>query len=220
MPSDVTWYPATANYGLQAETIGLKRDAPTLKNDLVAFLETIAGFVPHNYVTERILKNTTCLKEVWNVIAELYEAEISSDTFMDFASFSKLPNESFCQFFERLVDHVQIHLTKPNVKLENFDSGPTGDKMNLTMLNMVVLQWLQKIDPKMVIIVRVEYSSELKDGKQLYELMPCITKSVTQLLTRHETYLVKHVQNCSVSHNDEEAQVNKVNFCVALFGLS
>ena len=52
---------------------------------------------------------------MWNVIAELYEAEILSDTFMDFASFSKLPNESFCQFFDRLVDHVQKHLTKPNV---------------------------------------------------------------------------------------------------------
>ena len=38
---------------------------------------------------------------------QLYEAEISLDTFMELASFSKLPNESFRQFFERLVDHVQ-----------------------------------------------------------------------------------------------------------------
>ena len=140
LPSDVQWNPAEANYGLQAETTGLKREAAVLKNDLVAFLETIAGFLPHSYVTERILKNTTCLKDVWNVIAELYEAEISSDTFMDLAGFSKLPNESFRQFFERLVDHVQKHLTKPNIKLENYDSGATGDKMNLTMLNLMVLQ--------------------------------------------------------------------------------
>ena len=211
LPSDVQWNPAEANYGLQAETTGLKREAAVLKNDLVAFLETIAGFLPHSYVTERILKNTTCLKDVWNVIAELYEAEISSDTFMDLAGFSKLPNESFRQFFERLVDHVQKHLTKPNIKLENYDSGATGDKMNLTMLNLMVLQWLQKIDPKLVQIVRVEYSADLKDGKQLYELMPRVAKCIPQLLARHESHGVKLIQDRSANEFDEEAQVSKVN---------
>ena len=56
--------------------------------------------------------------------------------------------------------------------------------MNLTMLNLMVLQWLQKIDPKLVQIVRVEYSADLK---------------------------VKVVQDCSANDYDEESQVSKVN---------
>ena len=34
LPSDVQWNPAEANYGLQAETTGLKREPAVLKNDL------------------------------------------------------------------------------------------------------------------------------------------------------------------------------------------
>ena len=44
-----------ANYGLQDEATGLKRDAATLQNDLVAFLENIAGYFPHSFVTENII---------------------------------------------------------------------------------------------------------------------------------------------------------------------
>ena len=212
LPAAFTWNPAEANYGLAAETTGLKRSAEVLKNDLVAFLETIAGFLPYSYVTERILNNTTSLKDVWAIIADLYEAEVSSDTFLELSTFSKLPNESFRQFYERMVDHVQKHLTKPNVKLENYDSGNNGDKMNISMLNLIVMMWLQKIDPKLVDVVRVEYSAELKDGKQLYEIMPRIAKSVSQLLLRHDTFSTKLVQSENPATHSEAASIQKVQF--------
>ena len=212
LATNFTWNPAAADYGLTAETTGLKRTAVVLKNDLVAFLETIAGFLPYSYVTERILNNTTSLKDVWAIIADLYEAEVSSDTFLELSNFSKLPNESFRQFYERMVDHVQKHLTKPNVKLENYDSGVTGDKMNISMLNLIVLMWLQKIDSKLVDIVRVEYSADLKDGKQLYEIMPRIAKSVSQLLLRHDTFTTKLVQSENPATHSEAAKIQKVQF--------
>ena len=63
----ITWNPVVANYGLQDEATGLKRDAATLKNDLVAFLENIAGYFPHSFVTEHILKNSTSLMDVWSI---------------------------------------------------------------------------------------------------------------------------------------------------------
>ena len=52
------WSPDRANYGLVEETAGLKRTAEDLKEDLIAFLTTLSGFLPHSYLTERITNAT------------------------------------------------------------------------------------------------------------------------------------------------------------------
>ena len=39
------------------------------------------------------------------------------------------------KFFEKL----SSHLSKANRKVDNFDFGLTGDKMNLSMMNMVTM---------------------------------------------------------------------------------
>ena len=80
------------------------------------------------------------------------------------------------------------------MKIENLNSGPTGDSMNITMMNMIALFWLGKTDPKLIEIVRHEYSSDFKQGTSLYELMPRIAKSVDSLLKRHsEDYSVSRI---------------------------
>ena len=47
----LTWNPGAEDYALAAEATGLKRTLAILKQDLVAFLETIGGYLPHAYVT-------------------------------------------------------------------------------------------------------------------------------------------------------------------------
>ena len=65
----MTWDSNSDNYGLAAETDG--RTAVEMKDDLVAWLEIIAGFLPHSYITEKIVKSTKCLNDVWKLIEEL-----------------------------------------------------------------------------------------------------------------------------------------------------
>ena len=106
LSSTFTWDPTEVNYGLSAETEDQKRTAPKLKEDLVFFLETLAGFLPHSYITEKIVHNTTCLEDVWNLLGDLYGAELSADSFLDLATMVKQPQESHRQLYERMVDHV------------------------------------------------------------------------------------------------------------------
>ena len=139
-------------YGLTAEGENSvhNRSARELKDDLIAFLHLIAAYLPFSYVTERFEKNTNSLEQVFNIIAELYNAEVTNDSFLDLAHMIKLSTETHRQYFERLAAHVRQHLTGPQVSVENFNSGRTGDSMNITIMNMVVIIWLSKIDSRLI----------------------------------------------------------------------
>ena len=150
-----------------AEATGSKRSKETVYADLIGFLETVACYLPHSYITEKIINNTTSLNDVFRLIFELYGAELTSDSFLDLAAVKKLPAESHRQLFERMLDHVNKHLTKPNISVDNFTSGATGDSMTLTLLNVIVIMWLQKIDPRLIDAVKLEYATDLRAGTEL-----------------------------------------------------
>ena len=57
--------------------------------------------------------------------------------------------------------------------------------MNLTMMNLLVIQWLEKINPKLIDVIRVEYASDLRTSS-LYEMMPRFAKVIPQLLQKGE----------------------------------
>ena len=61
-------------------------------------------------------------------------------------------------------------------------------KMTVALYNHIVIDWLRAIDPRMIGIVQVAYSKELKKKDcQLYSLMPDIAQNVDELLNREES---------------------------------
>ena len=62
-----TWDPNAANYGQVAESTGLKRTAAELMEDLVDLLSTLAGFLPHSYLTDKLTKCTKNWTDVWHI---------------------------------------------------------------------------------------------------------------------------------------------------------
>ena len=101
-------------------------------------------------------------------------------------------------------------MTAPEVVYEGFNSGAQGNKMNLTMMNMITMQWLDKMDRKLNAIVRLEFANDLK-AKSLYELMPRIAMVVPQLLQRSEAAAT--IAKLSLQDSNDEgvsALINKV----------
>ena len=115
MEPDFTWNPTAANFGLQAETTGRRRTAARLKADLIILLEITCGFLPHSYVTERVLNECTSWEDVKRVFQDIYGLELSSESFLELTKIKRLPSETPRQFFERLDDYVNQHKTGPNV---------------------------------------------------------------------------------------------------------
>ena len=206
----LTWNPAAGDYALAAETTGLKRTPAILKQDLVAFLETVGGYLPHAYVTESLVSGTTSIKEVRAVIEGLYGAQVTPASFLQLNSFKKETEESHKQFFERLVDHCRQHLVRDEVKIEG--RATASDKLTCLSLNLIAIFWMNKIHPKLLSIVQVEYASRLKGQEQIAALVLEIALCADELLSRHE--LGAGVRHVTDEGNGLVAvpQVNKVNF--------
>ena len=157
---DLAWNSAVEHYSLAAETTGLKRTPAILKQDLVAFLETISGYLPHAYITDNLVKGTKSIMDVWKVIEDLYGAEVNAMSFLQLNSFKREPEETHKQFYERLVDHCRTHLVRDETKIEG--RATSSDQLTILALNLITIVWLNKMHPKLIDIVQVEYAPRLR----------------------------------------------------------
>ena len=183
---NATWDPNHIHYGqdpdMTDETV--LRSTEDKCEDLKDFLNTLIGYLPFLYLTEKVLRGTTNLQQVWDLIFEHYGLKVSSESLLDFTQISLQEGESFRQFFDRLMSHSRLHLTGANITVDGINSGPNGETMTISLMNFVALTWLQKINPTLVDIVKVEYGKELRDGQPLAALVPRIAVNVEALLTK------------------------------------
>ena len=205
------WYPDRENYGLSAANDMTPQERCDALKD---FLNTLAGFLPHSYLTSKLL-NTGKLEDCWDIIEEHYNVKVTPETFLDFENIKKNPEENYRQFYERLLQHSKLHLAPENAevgKLVNTEK----DKMTISLMNLVALQWLRKIDIQLIQIVKMEYSTELRDKTQLAHLVPRIAPNIDSLLSRYSAAnAVSKVSLYSSDHEnecDEAENVRKIRF--------
>ena len=184
--TETTWDRFRLNYGFVAEEDGLERTGGRLKIDLDAFFQLVQSFMPDYHILSK-LKATTCINDVWRLVYRIHGAQITPDSFLNITSLKKGSNESYRCFFERLVAHTTDHLVEPHIVIEELTSGPHGDKMNLSMYNMVVALWLQLINPKLPRIIQIEYQKELREGTHVYALLDRICSNIDLFLVKHES---------------------------------
>ena len=197
---DQKWNYLRQNYDLQDETDGDKRTASELAEDLADLLNTLAGYLPHSYLTDKILKSSSCWADVWRIIHDHYNVQVTSETLLDFESLHKLSEETHRQFYERLLQHAKQHLAPANVKVENFTNSQP-DTMSISLMNFVALQWLRKVDPTLIAIVKTEYSTELRSNVQLADLVPRIAPNIDSLLKRYD--VGSNTNKINVKEDDE-----------------
>ena len=182
---DTTWNHGQPNYGFQQEADGLERTPAKMKADLLAFFQLVSSYMPSYYITSK-LKYTSCIADVWKLVYRLYGAEITCDTLLNLTSMKKLPQENYRCFMKRITGHVVDHLVGPHVEVDELSSGPVGDRMNISSLNLVTVFWLHLIHPKLPSIVKQEYQKELREGAQVYGLVDRISLNVDNMLARYE----------------------------------
>ena len=207
------WNPSEANYAQVVETVGMKRSAADMKEDLLDLLHTVAGYLPHAYLTNKIVKNTKGWEDVYNIIYENYGVQVTSESLLDFESQQKKPGETHRQFFERLLQHMHQHLAPAGVKVEQ-TVNTSADKMSISLMNMCALQWLRKTDQSLIDIVRTEYSTELRDNTQLAELVPRIAINIDSLLRRYNKGTTTTMVTAQDGGHDavNDASINKTFF--------
>ena len=180
----VVWNNEEENYGFTDD--GSDYRAEDIAEDLRDLLNTLASFLPYSYLTDKILNTTTCWEDVWRIINDHYNVRTDSESLLDFEKLFKTSEETYRQYYERLLQHVKQHLAPAGVKVET-KTNTVADELSISLMNMVALQWLRKIDPELIEIVKTEYSTELRENTQLAHLVPRIAPNIDCLLKRYST---------------------------------
>ena len=211
---EATWNPLADNYGQTADRHDgtVIRSAQDKCEDLKDFLHTIVGYLPFPYLTEKIVRATNSLDSVWEAIYEHYGLTITGETFLDFATLTLSQDETYRQFYDRLLSHVRLHLPRPNITVDGVSSGTNGDVITVALMNFIALEWLRKVNPQLVNIVKVEFSKDLRDGIQLSALVPRIAGMIDTLLSRNNLVGSIEKVNCPSSEieSDQKVAINKI----------
>ena len=143
------------------------------------------------------------------MIYEHYGVQVTNGSFLDFESLHKQTDETHRQFYERLLQHVKQHLAPEGAKVKPI-VALTADKMSVTLMNMVALQWLRKTNRSLIDVVKIEYSTELKGDIQLADLVPQIALNIDSLLCRYATAATNKVEVMDMENNAvDNAEVNR-----------
>ena len=202
LSSSTTWDPNQPHYGLAPTEDVTAEDR---KDALVDFLHHLAGFLPHSYLTSKLVKNTTKLEDCWDVIYEHYNVQVTPETFLDGESIRQEPNENYRQFYERLLQHAKLHLAPVDAKVDGL-KNQVADKISISLMNHIAVQWLCKINTDLIQIVKTEYSTKLRSGEQLASLVPRIAPNIDSLLSRYTSTHANRVSAAVIDDNHESAE--------------
>ena len=177
------------------ETTGLKRTPEELASDLEGFLECLASYLPFDYVPDKLLQESTNMSSVWSIIYDIYDVEINTSHYLDYATMSRNPQETYRNYFNRLVGFVRQHLPREEMEAEGIKSPATGEALTIGLLDAIAVHWLVSIDKRLVNIIKTEFASQLK-SKRLSQMIKIIAVNIDDLLQRYSQQDTVSSINC------------------------
>ena len=124
------------------------------------------------------------MKSAWAIIYEIYDAEIDTAHYLDYALMKKLPEETYRSFFNRLVGFVRQHLPDRQTQAEGITSPIGGEQLTIGLLDSITVHWLLSIDKRLIHIIKTEFATELK-AKRLCQMVKQIAVNIDELLQRY-----------------------------------
>ena len=81
---NAVWDSTAAIYGQTADTNGTvtTRTAADKGEGLKDFLNTMVGYLPFPYLTEKIVSRTTKLQNIWDIVYEHYRINVTSKSLL------------------------------------------------------------------------------------------------------------------------------------------
>ena len=207
------WNATQTNYGFT--TAINNRQPEVLASDVEDFLYMLASFLPHGYITDKIVKKSTSFDTAFSIIEENYGLVPSQETLCDFPKLFRMPNEPYRQLYDRMVSYVTKHLMVRSqlTEVDGVVIPEGGDQLSVSILNLIALQWISKIHPDLLQIVRTEYAKELRENTALAALVPRIALSIDAMLSKYDKVPIVAMTKDGRAHGQDTAQENvmKVN---------
>jgi len=144
-------------------------------------LGQIANFCP---VISRnsIVKSSTSLSTIWQLIRQHYGFQSSDSHFLDLASIKLEPDERPEDLYQRLMAFYEDNLLTTACGItHNGEVVAADEDMTASLENTVVVLWLQFINPGLPMLVKQKYGAELRN-KTIASIKPEISQALDSLL--------------------------------------
>ena len=146
--------------------------------NLNTLLRALATYALGPYIKKNITEKATTLSDVKREFMKLLEIDLSDNTFMNFYDIKRRVNERPLMFYHRLRYHVERHLLKVGDRVNGVALG-AEEQLSPTLERMIVMEWLRRIDERLVKFVQEKFATELNYGSStLLALVETLAKNM------------------------------------------
>ena len=203
LEDNITWQGVnTPNRGFVNDVGGdenTRRSAQNKAQTLKLLLGTIAGYAPvisRLYITNEAL----CLNDIWKRLRIYYGFRKSGTLILDLPSFHLEEDESPESLWERLYAFILDNLLQPDDGLIHLNQNNIQEELSPTLLNTMIVLWLQTINKSLPGLVKQKYSTELR-SKTLASIREDISESIPSLLSDIQGENSINISRAAAYHN-------------------
>ena len=208
-----TWNYDEPNMGFTDPVEGVARgDLPATKKgtNCQLFLAHFTTFVKRPYYNKGIQERTTSCDSIWKLLRSIYNVEPSAENLLDIGDVTFDKSESHLSFFHKIIYLIESNMAPAAITVDHVTTGPTGDRLSVTLMDVAAVMWINKLDPRLYDRVKVEFAVRIKNGERLSSMVPDIAKAIPGMLKllNHGRTTVNHIQDVST---DSDSDPNGVN---------
>ena len=147
----------------------------------------------------QIIKDSTCLNDVWGFIRSHYGFQETGSRFLDLSNIHLEPDERYEALYQRILSFFDDNLMTTSSTLSHHGKGVARDEQRFpTIENTIVLTWLERIHSGLPGLVKQRYGSELRN-KTLASLKPEISSALDSLVAELRASEGTHVLRMQMS---------------------
>ena len=188
----------------------IRRTAVQKAAHLNLMLGQIANFCPiisRNSIT----KNTTSVKDIWQIIRQHFGFQSTGSHFIDFDSIKLENDERPEDLFQRITAFVEDNMLKSDGGITHHNVAPaTDEELSPSIENLIVLRWLQLLHKDLPKLIKLKYGTELR-RKTLASIKPEISLALDSLMEELDNQETTKVMRASAFNPNRSKQYLRPN---------
>ena len=174
----------TPNFTWQGKSVANRGLTTELKAaNLTCLLRALATYAVGPYIKTNITDKAKSLDDVKNEFLKYLEIEVNDLTALHWFTIQRKQTERPLVFFYRLRYHITKHLVKSNAIVEGV-ALPADETLSPSLERLIVMEWLHRMDPRLIKFVQEKFSTELSAGSTvLTTMVETLAKNIDQYIT-------------------------------------
>ena len=203
----------TPDFTWQAKSVPNRGLTSALKAaNLTCLLRALATHAIGPYIKTNITDKAKSLDDVKNEFLKFLEIEVNDLTALHWFTIQRKQTERPLVFYYRLRYHMTKHLVQKNVIFEGV-ALPADETFSPSLERLIVMEWLHRMDPRLIKFVQEKFSTELSVGSNiLITMVATLSKNIdSYIASLNSSGAIGAVSPLNRSSNDSPYQDQATN---------